>query len=66
MSVVTVCRRTMSKPNMWYKLGTVNGGTVGALQRDELAIRMTSDQFVEAKKLAREWTPHGTYTTMAH
>jgi len=33
----------MSKPNMWYKLGTVNGGTVGALQRDELAIRMPSD-----------------------
>ena len=42
---------------MWYKLGTANGGTVGALQRDELAIRMTSDQLVEAKKLAREWKP---------
>ena len=25
--------------------------------RDELAIRMTSDQLVEAKKLVREWKP---------
>jgi len=27
--------------------------------RDELAIRMTSDQLAEAKKLAREWKPKG-------
>jgi hypothetical protein len=43
---------------MWYKLGAANGGKIGALQRDELAIRMTSDQLAEAKKLAREWKPN--------
>jgi len=42
---------------MWYKLGAANGGTIGAMQRDELAVRMTSDQLAEAKKLAREWKP---------
>jgi uncharacterized protein len=34
---------------MWYKLGTANGGNTGAMMRDELAIRMTSDQLAEAK-----------------
>jgi TPR repeat protein len=43
---------------MWYTLGAANGGTIGALQRDELAVRMTSDQLVEAKKLARGWKPN--------
>jgi hypothetical protein len=43
---------------MWYKLGAANGGKTAALQRDELAIRMTSDQLAEAKKLAREWKPN--------
>jgi len=43
---------------MWYTLGAANGGKIGALQRDELAIRMTSDQLVEAKKLARGWKPN--------
>ena len=45
--------------NPQASLGTVNGGTVGALQRDELAIRMTSDQLAEGK-------PLGKYATMAH
>ena len=42
---------------MWYKLGAANGVKSGVLLRDELAIRMTSDQLVEAQKLAREWKP---------
>ena len=42
---------------MWYKLGAANGGKTGAMRRDELAVRMTSDQLTEAKKLAREWKP---------
>lgn len=42
---------------MWYKLGAANGGKSGAIMRDELATRMTSDQLAEAKKLAREWKP---------
>ena len=42
---------------MWYKLGAANGGKSGAIMRDELAIRMTSDQLAEANKLAREWKP---------
>ena len=42
---------------MWYKLGAANGGKSGAIMRDELAARMTSDQLAEAKKLAREWKP---------
>jgi len=44
---------------MWYKLGAANGGKPGAVLRDEIVIRMTSDQLVEAKKLAREWKPKG-------
>ena len=42
---------------MWYKLGAANGGMSGAIMRDELAIRMSSDQLVEAKKLVRDWKP---------
>ncbi|MEK7349658.1 MAG: tetratricopeptide repeat protein, partial [Nitrospirota bacterium] len=42
---------------MWYKVGAANGGKSGAIMRDELAARMTSDQLAEAKKLAREWKP---------
>ena len=42
---------------MWYKLGAANGGKSGAIMRDELAVRMTSDQLTEANKLAREWKP---------
>lgn len=42
---------------MWYKLGAANGVKSGAIMRDELAARMTSDQLAEAKKLAREWKP---------
>jgi len=44
---------------MWYKLGAANGGKPGAVLRDELATRMTSDQLVEAQKLVREWKPKG-------
>lgn len=42
---------------MWYKLGTAKGVTPGAIRRDDLASRMTSDQLAAAKKLAREWQP---------
>ena len=42
---------------MWYKLGAAKGGKPGAVLRDELAIRMTSDQLLEAQKLARAWKP---------
>lgn len=42
---------------MWYKLGAANGGKSGAIMRDELAARMTSDQLAEAKSLARDWKP---------
>lgn len=42
---------------MWYKLGAANGGKTAVMMRDELAVRMTSDQLAEAKKLAREWKP---------
>jgi len=42
---------------MWYKLGAANGGKSGAVLRDSLAIRMTSDQLVEAQKLVLEWKP---------
>jgi TPR repeat protein len=41
----------------WYKLGATSGTTTAVMRRDELAVRMTSDQLVEAKKLAREWKP---------
>ena len=41
----------------WYKLGATSGATTAVMRRDELAVRMTSDQLVEAKKLAREWKP---------
>lgn len=44
---------------MWYKLGAASGGKTAVMMRDELAARMTSDQLVEAKKLAREWKPKG-------
>ena len=44
---------------MWYKLGAANGGKTAVMMRDELAIRMTSDQLAEAKKLAREWKQKG-------
>jgi TPR repeat protein len=51
---------------MWYKLGVVNGGMSGAIMRDGLATQMTSDQFSEAKKLAREWKPQNKWATLAH
>ena len=42
---------------MLYKLGAASGVKAGVVLRDALAIRMTSDQLVEAQKLAREWKP---------
>ncbi|MGH7219212.1 MAG: tetratricopeptide repeat protein [Nitrospiraceae bacterium] len=42
---------------MWYKLGAANGGKSGAVLRDSLAIRMSSDQLIEAEKLVQEWKP---------
>ena len=44
---------------MWYKLGAASGVKAGIVLRDALAIRMTSDQLLEAQKLAREWRPKG-------
>ena len=44
---------------MWYKLGAASGVKAGIVLRDALAIRMTSDQLLEAQKLAREWKPQG-------
>ena len=44
---------------MWYKLGAASGVKAGIVLRDALAIRMTSDQLLEAQKLAREWRPQG-------
>lgn len=44
---------------MWYKLGAASGVKAGVVLRDALAIRMTSDQLVEAQKLVREWKPKG-------
>ena len=43
---------------IWYKLGAANGGKSGAVLRDELAIRMTSEQISTAQKLARAWKPN--------
>ena len=42
---------------MWYKLGAAKGGASAVRMRDELAVRMTSDQLAEANKLVREWKP---------
>ena len=44
---------------MWYKLGAASGVKAGIVLRDALAIRMTSDQLLEAQQLAREWRPKG-------
>jgi TPR repeat protein len=44
---------------MWYKLGAASGVKAGIVLRDALAIRMTSDQLLEAQNLAREWRPKG-------
>ena len=44
---------------MWYKLGAASGVKAGIVLLDALAIRMTSDQLVEAHKLVREWKPKG-------
>ena len=44
---------------MWYKLGAASGVKAGVVLRDALATRMTSDQLLEAQKLAREWRPKG-------
>jgi hypothetical protein len=34
--------------HMWYKLRAADGGTAGAVQRDEFTIWVTSDQLAEA------------------
>ena len=44
---------------MWYKLGAANGVKAGAVMRDALAVRMTSDQLAEAQKLVRGCKPKG-------
>jgi TPR repeat protein len=43
---------------VWYKLGAANGGKSGAVLRDELAIRMSSEQISAAQKLARASKPN--------
>ena len=57
MSVGTACRRTMSRPTCGTAWGQRTERKSGAVLRDALAIRMTSDQIVEAQKLVREWKP---------
>jgi len=42
---------------MWYRLGAAKGGASAVRMRDELAVRMTSDQIAEAHKLVKEWKP---------
>jgi len=44
---------------MWYKLGAASGVKAGVVLLDALAIRMTSEELLEAQKLAREWKPKG-------
>jgi uncharacterized protein len=44
---------------MWYKLGAASGVKAGGVLLDALAIRMTSEELLEAQKLAREWKPKG-------
>jgi len=42
---------------MWYTLGAATGVKAGVVMRDELAVQMTSEQLLAAKKLVREWKP---------
>jgi hypothetical protein len=42
---------------MWYTLGAATGVKAGAVMWDELAVQMTSEQLLAAKKLVREWKP---------
>ena len=44
---------------MWYKLGAASGVKAGVVLLNALAIRMTSEELLEAQKLAREWKPKG-------
>ena len=39
---------------MWFNLATANRHERGSENRDNVAIRMTSDQIAEAQKIARE------------
>src|SRR4026207_1168276 len=50
-------QKDFARAYMWYTLGAARGGAIGAMKRDDLAARMTSDQLAEAKKLGREWKP---------
>jgi TPR repeat protein len=42
---------------MWLDLAAVPGGEFPARDRDELAAKMTTDQVLEAQRMAREWKP---------
>ena len=39
---------------MWFNLATANGHERGSENRDNVAIKMTSDQLAEAQRMARE------------
>ena len=42
---------------MWLNLAAAQGAKYAAEVRDEIGGKMTSDQFAEAQRLAREWKP---------
>ena len=39
---------------MWFNLATANGRERGSENRDNVAIKMTSDQIAEAQRMASE------------
>ena len=39
---------------MWFNLATANGHERGSENRDNVVIKMTSDQLAEAQRMARE------------
>jgi uncharacterized protein len=45
------------KAYLWYDLAASQGGMNDADKREQIAKKLTPEQIVEAKKLAREWKP---------
>lgn len=43
--------------HQWFNLAAANGMSIAVKHRDVIAQKMTSQQIVEAQKLAREWKP---------
>ena len=42
------------RAHIWFNLATANGHERGSENRDNVAIKMTSDQLAEAQRMARE------------